>query len=47
MAIYVVQPGDTLWSIARLFGVSEQEIMSINNLVTSEIFPGQELIIAV
>ncbi|HHV06843.1 MAG TPA: LysM peptidoglycan-binding domain-containing protein [Firmicutes bacterium] len=46
MAIYVVQPGDTLWSIARLFGVSEQEIMSINNLVTSEIFPGQELIIA-
>lgn len=45
MAIYVVQPGDTLWSIARLFGVTEQEIMTINNLTTSEIRPGQELVI--
>ncbi|HHT70827.1 MAG TPA: LysM peptidoglycan-binding domain-containing protein [Firmicutes bacterium] len=45
MAIYVVQPGDTLWSIARLFGVSEQEIMTASNLTSSEIFPGQELVI--
>ena len=45
MAIYVVQPGDTLWSIARLFGVSEQEIMTANNLVSTELFPGQELVI--
>lgn len=46
MAVYVVQPGDTLWSISRLFGISEQEIMSLNNLSTTEIMPGQELIIA-
>ncbi|MGI6128672.1 MAG: LysM peptidoglycan-binding domain-containing protein [bacterium] len=46
MAIYVVQPGDTLWSISRLFGISEQEIMTLNNLTTTEIMPGQELVIA-
>lgn len=46
MSIYVVQPGDTLWSISRLFGVSEQEIMALNNLATAEIRPGQELVIA-
>ncbi|HKM40189.1 MAG TPA: LysM peptidoglycan-binding domain-containing protein [bacterium] len=46
MAIYVVQPGDTLWNIARLFGVSEQDIMTANDLVSGQIFPGQELVIA-
>lgn len=43
MAIYVVQPGDTLWNIARRFGVSVEEIMAANNLTTTEIRPGQQL----
>jgi LysM repeat protein len=43
MAIYVVQPGDNLWSIARRFGVSVEEIMRANNLTTTELMPGQEL----
>ncbi|MDK2883112.1 MAG: hypothetical protein PWP58_1448 [Bacillota bacterium] len=48
MAIYVVQPGDTLWDIARRFGVTVEEIMRANNLTNTEIIPGQELqIIAV
>ena len=29
---YVVSEGDTLWSLARKFGVSEKKIMDINNL---------------
>ena len=29
---HVVSEGDTLWSLARKFGVSEKKIMDINNL---------------
>ncbi|HHY92124.1 MAG TPA: LysM peptidoglycan-binding domain-containing protein [Firmicutes bacterium] len=43
MAVYVVQPGDTLWSIARRFGVTVEEIMRANNLTTTELTPGQQL----
>ena len=32
MNIYVVQPGDSLWSISHKFGVSTQSISDINKL---------------
>ena len=34
---HVVSEGDTLWSLARKFGVSEKKIMDINNLESSSI----------
>jgi murein DD-endopeptidase MepM/ murein hydrolase activator NlpD len=43
--VYVVQEGDTLWEIANRFGVSVEEIQSVNNLSTTDIFTGDKLII--
>ena len=44
--IHVVQPGEWIWQIARLYGVDPQAIIDANNLVNpSSISPGQELII--
>jgi LysM repeat protein len=43
--VYVVQPGDTLYSIAAQFGVSVDAIREANGLVSDDIVPGQELII--
>jgi len=43
--IYVVQPGDTLASIAQVFGVTQQAIIQINNLAGSTVMPGQQLLI--
>jgi LysM repeat protein len=43
---YVVRPGDTLYSIARKFGVSMQAIMAANNLANPNwIYVGQRLLI--
>lgn len=42
---YIVQPGDSLWKIAREFHTSVEEIMEANNLSTSEIRPGDKLIL--
>ncbi len=42
---YVVQPGDTLFLIGRKFGVSYQELQRMNNLSTTEIHPGQTLLV--
>lgn len=42
---YVVQPGDTLYSIAARFGTSVQVIMNINSLTSTVIYPGQVLLI--
>ena len=42
---YVVQPGDTLWSIAILFNVSLTDLQAANALSSSDIFPGNRLII--
>lgn len=43
--IYIVRRGDTIWSIARMFGVSVQNIMFVNGLRAPVVFPGQRLII--
>jgi lipoprotein-anchoring transpeptidase ErfK/SrfK/LysM repeat protein len=44
--IYVVESGDTLYSISLEYGVSVAEIVAANNLGSSQwIYPGQELIV--
>jgi len=42
---YVVRKGDTIWSIAKHFGVSSQTIIWANDLKTSQLRVGQKLII--
>ena len=42
---YFVRRGDTIYSIARMFGISVRSIMNRNNLSFPIVFPGQRLII--
>jgi membrane-bound lytic murein transglycosylase D len=43
---HTVQPGDTVWSIARTYGLDPHRLMNLNNLSRNgRIYPGQELII--
>lgn len=44
-AIYLVQPGDTLWSIARDYGIRVDSLMEANQLQSSLITEGQALTI--
>lgn len=43
--VYIVQPGDSLWSIARAFGTTMEEIVNLNNLPDRPLQVGQELIL--
>jgi len=45
--IHVVQPGEWLYQIARLYGTTAQAIMAANGLTSSTIHPGQRLLIPV
>ena len=46
MKIYVVRPGDSIWSISRAFGVSTQSIIKANGLIdTARLVIGQSLVI--
>ena len=45
MEIYVVKPGDTLWSIAKNFYTTVEEICSLNELDGEEIQPFQPLLL--
>jgi LysM repeat protein len=43
---HIVQPGEWIWQIARIYGVDPQAIIDANNLTSpATIYPGQELII--
>ena len=44
-ATHMVQPGDTLWGISRLYGVNLDDLRAANNLTADVIYPGQELVI--
>lgn len=43
--VYIVQAGDTLWGIAIRFNVSVTDILTVNNMTSQDIFPGNQLII--
>ncbi len=44
---YIVQPGDTLWSISRKYeGLTIEKIKELNNLSSTNIKPGQQLILS-
>ncbi len=40
-----VQAGDTLWSLARRYGVDLLELRALNELTSDHIFPGQALLL--
>lgn len=42
---YVVQPGDTLFSLALRYGVTVEALQQANNLASDDIYAGQPLII--
>jgi membrane-bound lytic murein transglycosylase D len=44
---YVVQPGDTLWTISQKAGLPVSKIKSLNNLSDAKIQPGQKLIVGI
>ena len=43
--IYAVKPGDTLFSIARAYGISAEALQQANALPGDQIVPGQRLIV--
>lgn len=46
MKIYVVKPGDTIWTLARRFGVDPNDIINVNGMQpTDTLVIGQSLII--
>ena len=45
--IYIVQRGDTLYSIAKRYGTTVQAVMSYNSLGSTTIYVGQRLLIPV
>ncbi len=44
-AVYVVQQGDSLYSIGLALGINWAEIVAANGIIGEQIYPGQELII--
>ncbi len=45
ISVYVVRQGDTLGSIAAMFGVTKATIIAANNMTGSTVKPGQSLVI--
>lgn len=46
MKIYEVKSGDTLFAIARRFGLSTDELKAINNIPNETLYPGQLLVVS-
>lgn len=44
---YTVQPGDSIYQIARNFGIPVQQLMTANQLTGNEIIPGQRIFIPI
>lgn len=42
---YTIRRGDTLYSIAKRFGLTVEELMQINRLTDTTIYPGQKLVV--
>ncbi|MBR5236278.1 MAG: DUF3794 domain-containing protein [Clostridia bacterium] len=45
MIIYFVQPGDSLWSIAKHYKTDQNKIMQLNKMDNTQIVSGQKLLI--
>lgn len=43
--VYTVNPGDTVWSISKRFGISPKELKAANNLQEDMVMIGQKLLI--
>ena len=43
--VHIVHAGETLWSIAQAYGVTEEELVRLNGISSDFIFPGQELLV--
>ncbi len=41
--MYIVQKGDSLWGISRKYGISVEDLMSLNNIDSNTLKIGQEL----
>ena len=45
--VHEVEPGETLWNIAQRYGMSVEEMVSLNKLNPSEtLYPGQKLLVS-
>ncbi|MDD5888970.1 MAG: LysM peptidoglycan-binding domain-containing protein [bacterium] len=42
---YIVQKGDTLYSIASIYGISVQELKGLNNLTSNTLYIGEQLLV--
>jgi len=42
---YTIRKGDTLYSIAKRFGLTVEELMQMNRLTGTTIYPGQKLVV--
>lgn len=46
ITVYVVQPGDTIWNIAKRYNTTEQELIDTNDINSPEnLMPGEKIII--
>lgn len=45
MAVYIVRPGDTIWSVARHFKSTVDSISQMNQMEDGRLIPGQKLLI--